>query len=438
MPTSPVVVLGTGMAGCGAGYALECANVPFLCCDKNAYPGGHTRSFGYASGFVFDEGGHISFTKNEHVRNLLKDNVAGGYEEQKLKIDNYWRGHRIPHPVQCNLRGLPTDVIVDVITDFLATLNDRSGPEQPQTYKEWLYRTYGRTFAETFPIVYGEKYHTTGMESLTTDWIGPRMYKPSLNEVLRGALEEHAPSVHYVDAFRYPSKGGFESYLRPFFQRFDIRLSHAAARIDTRAKQVRFSNGTAQHYSQLISTVPLPELIPMIEGAPQDVLSAARKLAFTSAVLVNIGIDRNDFSETAITYFYDSDIIISRVNLPHLFSPHNAPSGCGCIQAEIYFSDKYQPLTAEPAAFIDRVIEDLRRCDFIKPRDQILLKDAAVNRYANIIYDHDRAPALALVQGFLEDVNIFSCGRYGKWNHAWTDQAFLDGEQTAKLAVQQL
>jgi hypothetical protein len=87
---------------------------------------------------------------------------------------------------------------------------------------------------------------------------------------------------------------------------------------------------------------------------------------------------------------------------------------------------------------IGRVIEDLRRCEFIKPPDTILLSDIAVNRYANIIYDHDRSPATELIRGFLQDVQIFACGRYGKWNHAWTDQAFLDGEDAARLAVEQL
>src|SRR5262249_42284786 len=117
---SPIAVLGTGMAGLGAGYALEAAKVPFVCYDRNAYFGGHTHSFRYDSGFVFDEGGHLSFTTNPHVRAVLAENVDGRYEECTLRIDNYWRGHRIVHPVQCNLSGLPKDLIVAVIKDFVA------------------------------------------------------------------------------------------------------------------------------------------------------------------------------------------------------------------------------------------------------------------------------------------------------------------------------
>lgn len=435
MPGAPIAVLGTGMAGLGAGYALESRGVRFVCYDKNDYFGGHTRSLNYREGFVFDEGGHISFTKDEHVKQVLAQSVNGAYQEKKLKIDNYWKGHRITHPPQCHLRGLPTDLIVNVIKDFVAARQEQPHPQLAHTYAQWLYAMYGKTFAETFPMVYGEKYHTTTMDRLTTDWIGPRMYQPTLEEILRGALSGTEADVHYVDSFRYPTQGGFESYLKPLAQRFDLRLSHELSSIDTRGKRLRFSNGVITDYSELISSVPLPDLIPLIDGVPDNVRNAASKLAFTTAVLINIGLRRSDISETAITYFYDPDISISRVNLPHLFSSNNAPPGCGTIQAEIYFSEKYKPLRAAPNELIAGAIDDLKRCDFIRSDDEILLCETAVNKYANVIYDTDRATALATVHGFLDAVGIHYCGRYGRWNHAWTDQAFVDGERTAGKLV---
>src|SRR5438105_3319675 len=86
----PIAVLGTGMAGFGAGHTLSSAGVPFICLDRNPYYGGHTWSFRYDNGFVFDEGGHISFTKHDHIRDLLARNIDGRHEEPQLKIDNYW------------------------------------------------------------------------------------------------------------------------------------------------------------------------------------------------------------------------------------------------------------------------------------------------------------------------------------------------------------
>jgi protoporphyrinogen oxidase len=432
----PVAVLGTGMAGLGAGHALHGAGIPFICYDRNAHYGGHTWSFRYENGFVFDEGGHISFTKHERIRELLASNIRGQHEEPQLRIDNYWHGRRITHPVQCNLQGLPTQLVVDVIKDFAAV--HQSPMAATPNYAQWLYQAYGKTFAETFPIVYGRKYHTTTMDQLTTDWIGPRMYRPSLDEIVHGAIAGQRASVHYVDTFRYPSFGGFVSYLEAFAKRFELRLNHRVCGLDAKERVLRFANGKSAPYERVISSIPLPELIPLIDGVPADVLEASRRLAFTTAVLINLGISRSDISETHITYFYDEDIVFSRVNLPHMFSPNNAPPGAGTIQAEVYFSDKYKPLRDRPEALIEPVISDLRRCGFIRDDDAILLKDAAVNRYANVIYDHDRAPALETIHGFLKDVGISYCGRYGNWDHAWTDEAFISGEEAAMTVVADL
>jgi protoporphyrinogen oxidase len=63
MPIVPAAVIGTGMAGFGPGYALESSRAPFVCYDKNDRLGEHTLSLLYHDGFVFDEGGTISVTK---------------------------------------------------------------------------------------------------------------------------------------------------------------------------------------------------------------------------------------------------------------------------------------------------------------------------------------------------------------------------------------
>ena len=54
---------------------------------------------------------------------------------------------------------------------------------------------------------YTKKYHTTEAKNLTTDWLGPRLYRPTLDQVLLGALKPEPLDVHYVDRFRYPTRG---------------------------------------------------------------------------------------------------------------------------------------------------------------------------------------------------------------------------------------
>jgi protoporphyrinogen oxidase len=257
--------------------------------------------------------------------------------------------------------------------------------------------------------------------------------------MLRGALSADAPKIHpYIDHFRYPTRGGFGSYVRKLVLAGDLVLRHRLVAIDPREKALTFSDGTRASYDVLISSIPLPDIIPMIESVPQDVLDAASRLACSSCVLVNIGVDRADLSDTHITYFYDEDISFTRVSYPHMLSPNNAPAGTGSIQAELYFSHKYRPLTVAPDELIDTVIADLKRCGIVREDDGIIHRNAMLAPYANVIFDHDRVAALETVHGFMDDVAVGHCGRYGDWAYLWTDESFMSGERAAEVALSAL
>jgi protoporphyrinogen oxidase len=428
---STVSILGGGMAGFGAAYRLQQEDANPVLYEKNAYPGGHTASFRDELGFIFDEGPHISFTKDERIQGLFAESVNQEYEIIQARVNNFWKGqYWIKHPAQCNLYGLPTDLVVNIVQDFIYAKNHSFG--EIRNYEEWLRATYGNTFAENFPMEYGRKYHTTSASNMSTSWLGPRLYQPNLEEVLRGALTSETLDVHYVNHFRYPSKHGFVSYLNQFLSRTVIQLNHELRSINPKTRGLHFANGSIVNYDNIISSLPLPELVRMILGVPKDVQEAAKQLACTSCVLIDIGLNRCDVSEAHWTYFYDQDISFARVSFPHMLSPHNVPPGKGSIQAEVYFSSKYRPLEKNPQDYIQPVIADLRRCGLLAEDEEIIFARARLIPFANIIFDLERADALATVQGYLDEIEVFCCGRYGEWGYHWTDEAFISGENAAQ------
>jgi protoporphyrinogen oxidase len=421
------------MSAFGAAHRLAQERVDFALYDKASFFGGQTVSFRSESGFTFDKGPHVSFTKDERVQNLLSEAVGGRFETVQYKLENHWKGHRLPHPVQTNMHGLPADVIAKVIEDFAL---QGSAPVQMRNYEDWLVSAYGRFFADQFPVQYTEKYHTTHPKNLATDWVGPRMYRPSLEEMIRGALAPAAPNAHhYITGFRYPTAGGFMSYLEPWARIAPIKLDHEVVRIDARNRVIDFAQGTSAQYDALVSSIPLPDLVPMIVGVPADVREAATRLACSSCVLVNIGVRRVDLTSAHISYYYDRDIVFSRTSSPHLMSANNAPAGCGAIQAEVYFSRKYLPLTAAVSEYRSLVVRDLQRVGILRESDEVVFAETRVIDYANIIFDHDRTEALRLVHGFLDDVRIRHCGRYGDWAYYWTDDSYKSGEAAAGRAL---
>lgn len=427
-----IAVLGSGMSAFGAASRLATEPVEAVVYDQAPSYGGTTVSFRSPTGFIFDKGPHVSFTKDERVQNVLADAVDGQYETVQYVLENHWQGHRLPHPVQTNMHGLPADVIAKVIEDYVRQSTQQG---EIRNYEDWLVAAYGRYFADHFPVQYTEKYHTTSPRNLTTDWIGPRMYRPSLEELIRGALAPQTSTVHYITGFRYPSKGGFMSYLDKWGKSVTAHYEHRVVAIDAAERRLTFANGKTASYDGLVSSIPLPELVPLVSGVPADVRAAAQLLACSSCVLVNVGVNRADLTPAHISYYYDRDVVFSRTSSPHLMSPHNVPPGCGSVQAEVYFSKKYLPLSGRPEDFLAPVLRDLKRVGLLRDDDKILFTDTRVVDYANIIFDHDRPAALKVVHGFLDDIGVRHCGRYGDWAYYWTDDSFKSGENAASLAL---
>lgn len=426
---SDICVLGTGMAGYGAAHHLTMAGEKPILFDKRPHFGGHTASFLREGKFTFDEGPHVSFTSHERLQKLFADSIDHKYETLHTKVNNYWHGHWVKHPAQVNLYGLPAETIINVIRDFVDAQHRQHG--EITQYEQWLRASFGDSFAENFPMLYTIKYHTTEAKNMSLDWIGPRLYQCKLEEVLRGALMPASADVHYISGFRYPSHGGFVSYLRRFMESADVRLGHELRSINPRAKEVVFSNGVTVPYKGLVSSVPLPDLIPTITNAPREVREAAAKLACTEVVIVNLVINRPDLLDAHWTYIYDQDVFFTRLSTPHLQSPHNVPPGCGSIQAECYYSAKYRPLDRKPDECIEPTISDLRRIGVLREDDQILYREAMHIEYANVIFDLERSEALKIVHGFLDEQGIGYCGRYGDWKYIWTDESFMSGEAAA-------
>ena len=88
-------IIGAGLAGISAAFHLN--DPQTLIYEKKAYVGGHVYSE-LINGFTWDEGPHVSFTKNTYVENIFADNINGEFLEYPVVTSNYFKGHWIPHP----------------------------------------------------------------------------------------------------------------------------------------------------------------------------------------------------------------------------------------------------------------------------------------------------------------------------------------------------
>ncbi len=427
-PVVPVAILGAGISGLSASFHLGHRDAVVF--EAEHRYGGHIASWA-RDGFTWDDGPHISFTTNEYVRKLFADNIDGKYEELDIGATNYFRGHWIEHPAQTHLHQVPEPLRSGCLASFLETVSDGSQPE-PANYREWLHQAMGPVFAETFPAAYTRKYWTTDPANLDVDWIGIRILRPTVEEVMEGAKGPLGRATYYVATrdSRYPSRGGFGAYTHRLARGANISYGKRVERVDFSRRWLGFSDGTEAEYELLVSTIPLPTLIAADQDAPPGVREAASLLRCTNFLYVQVAANHPTKREEFWVYVYDEDKLSTRISFTEKFSPNNAPEGMTGIQVEVYGSS-YRPLPSDQRRVGRRVVDELIEMGLVEGPDSVKSVNVKFVPWGNVIFDLDRRTALAEIDAYLDRLGVLRAGRFAEWKYLMTDACVLSGRRAA-------
>ena len=286
--------------------------------------------------------------------------------------------------------------------------------------------------------------------SLTTDWVGERVFYPSILDVQQGFLVPLPNQTHYITTVRYPKMGGYFSFAKRFYKAANVNYNHELKYIDFNTKAIIFKNGLTHKYERLISTIPLPTLIEN-STAPNRVKIAASSLTCTELLIINVSVNHNTLKSENWIYVYDVEKFSTRINCTELLSPYNAPTGKSGIQVEVYFS-KYRIQKLSDNEIADKVIEELIELGLIKGREDVLKYHTKKIKWANVLFDHKRKKSLKIIFDYLQNFgltremdeydsstnwnqkrleelgSIILAGRFGQWKYYWTDDCVLRGK----------
>lgn len=412
------VILGAGISGLGASYALHKKGQKSVIFEKDDTYGGLCGNF-TIDGFRFDRFVHFTFSKNEQVNEIFNASSPEIYRHTP-EAYNVYKGIWIKHPAQNNLYPLSQEEKNLIIKDFLA----RKSAEDTavSNYEDWLRLQFGNYFAEHFPMVYTRKYWMKEARDLRTEWIGQRVYQPSVEEVIAGSKTAETPITYYAKEMRYPKYGGYKQFMKVMADVADISYGKKVIAIDARTKAIAFEDGTTVEYNRLISSLPLPEMVKFVKDVPSEVVVACDKLECTSGYHVSIALRTKNIPPYLWWYIYDEDILAARVHSPSMKSPDNAPDGCSSLQMEVYCKQgEYSEDEIK-----ERTVGKLISLGFIKEED-ILFAYLGYEKYANVIFTEPIYEARKIVRDYLASIGVETIGRFGEWDYLWSDQSLLSG-----------
>ncbi len=466
------VIVGAGPTGLSAAYHL---GQDSLLLEKNATVGGWCRSI-EDKGFTFDHAGHIMFSNDSYVQNLYHILLGSNVHWQNREAWVYSKGVHTRYPFQGALYGLPPAVIkecivgaiearfgnslqsdpkagvqcaetktiedccadgsVDIASDA-QSLPSSSRYGEPRNFEEFIYKIWGAGIAKHFAIPYNKKLWTVPLTEMETSWLGGRVPLPDLEEIIEGALEPVAKPMGPNARFGYPLRGGFQALMSGFLPHLKgtLELNASVVQISPIQRIVALADGRRFSYENLISTMPLPELIKLIgEQAPEEVRQAARGLQHISVRCVNLGINRENITDKHWIY-YPEDTIFHRIFVQGNASPGcNPPGGFG-LTCEISYS-RWKPLPENGPSLIERCMADCVKVGILNSDDTLITANQVDMPYAYVVYDHARAKNVATVKSWLTAHDIVLAGRYSEWEYYNSDHAFIAGKKAAEAIAQ--
>ena len=422
---SEIVILGGGLAGMTASLFT---GAPVYEAENH---GGGVASSDKIDGFTFDRGIHVLQTNNQEILKLL-DELGIEFSIRDRSAHIYAFGKYTAYPFQVNSTNLPLGQRLKCVWHYLR----RDSNPEPTNYQEWIYRTIGRGFGDTFLIPYSEKFWSVHPREMSFEWTGNRVPTANVWQVLRGAVVSRNTRVGTNATFRYPmGSAGYGTVADGIRRRIGENLNTGcrALKIDTRQRRVIFKD-FAVDYNVLLSTIPLPQLA-RIADAPPEVRKHAAALQTNSIMVVNLGIARADLSAKHWIHFPEKDISFFRISFPHNFAEGLVPRGTSSISAEVSYPTGTPP---DPEILTKRVIDDLVKVRVLRPEDEIIAKHTRDIPYGYCIYNETRRQALTVIKDWLDEVDIVPGGRYGLWTYFWSDEAILSGKKSAELAKRRL
>jgi len=418
------IVLGGGLAGLSAAYHFGKQAVVY---EAESRPGGECVT-DRVGAYHFDKSGHLLHLRNPQIRQFIKRLLPGKLNTIKRDARIQLSRTEFAYPFQANIRGLPGEIKRRALCEYLEAVSHTE--KRPDNFLQWARQNFGRTISDLFLEPYNRKLWTVDPSELTLDWMGAYMPRPEIARVVQGAFYPDDKTSGYNAEFLYPKSGGIGLLADTLAKKIpQLNLNARAVRLDLRKRTVDIIGHGRLAWKQLISTIPLPALVALLESPPQAVLEAMQQLQWNSVVVVNFGVARAKVHDAHWLYFPEKKYPFYRVGFPGNFGKV-APPGHSTLYAEVALPAGTGWDTRVRIA--GQVRQGLIEADILKKRDTIKAEHFQYIPYAYVIFDSAYAAAKKRIIQYLNYYGIICIGRWGRWEYSAMEDAMLAGKQAAQ------
>jgi len=420
------IILGAGLTGLSLSHFMHTKT---LILEKEDRIGGLCRSFRKGK-FTYDIGGHIIFSKDTIALDFMVDSL--GKNVRKLYRNNriFFKGKFVKYPFENGLGVLDEADRFNCLYNFIFNKYPK-----PKNFRQWIYHRFGKGIGSLYLEPYNRKIWKYPLEKMSMAWVD-RVPRPPAEDVIKSALGIETEGYVHQLYFYYPTKGGIEALPQAIMQRSrkrtEVKLNFKIKKIKRVGEAFEVTDGkTTFSTKRLISTIPIFELIKLLDGVPEKLKSAAGRLKYTGMYVVLVGLKNPDMKDKTALYVPDKSIIFHRLVFNKYFGENYTSKSRSAVTAEITFLPGSRLDSIPDKEIVSSVIEGLVKMNLIKKKE-VVETDIKKIKYAYVIYDEDHRKNMKIIRDYFSSVGIHLCGRFSEFEYLNMDACIRHSLELAR------
>jgi protoporphyrinogen oxidase len=345
----------------------------------------------------------------------------------------------VKYPFENGLADLPKEDLFFCIHEFIKTLiaAEKGELAPPANFRDWMYGTFGKGIAESYLIPYNEKIWKIPPEEMSCHWVEGRVPRPPVEDVIKSAIGIETEGYTHQAVFSYPRSGGIEALVKAVAEPVrEFITTNAPVTSVARNGDGFFvrAGGREIEADRVVSTIPLPSLLPCLSDVPAEVTGACRGLCSTALLSVFIGV-RGEVPPYSWVYIPSPEIgPFNRVSFPSNYSPAVAPPGHSSILAEITCTRDDPLFSAPDAGIVSHVLGGLAKMGVLPDPGRVVYTAVERSPYAYVVYDLGYPEKIELVRRFCEGRGIHLVGRFSRFEYLNMDGVIRSAMDFAEAA----
>lgn len=433
------IIIGAGPAGVSCGYELSKKNIDVEVFEASPYIGGMSRSFDLWDQRV-DLGPHRFFSKQKEINDFFTELIKDDFTLVNRQTRIYYRQRFFEYPLKLGnvLKNLPMATIVKILWYYGV---QRIRPiKDPKNFEEWVTNRFGKKLFEIFFKHYTEKLWGIPCTQIDADWAAQRIKTLTLIGAVKSAVFGNKGNKHktLVDQFAFPKNGTGTLYERGVEEIQNnggkVHLQKPIKRVlleegNKKVKGIELIDGTIMEAENVVSTMPITNLIKGFDNVPKEVTDALDTLYFRNTILVYLEIDRDNLFTDNWLYIHSPDVKHGRItNFQNWCESMNKGKKTTILCMEFWCFENEEIWNGDEQKVIDMAKDEVYKINLIPKESKVLNTHVVKVPKCYPVYETGYQKNMNLVIDYLKGIEgLYPIGRYGAFKYNNQDHSILMG-----------